>query len=170
MQRTCHLNDYEISTCRWLATGRHSGNRTDNVKNSKIGPQSNDFTDWNGLCGELAFCKLLNLYPAGVFDVNPRSAKKGQDKGGDIILRSGLTVDVKTTKRTNGRLLTPIWKRVGTVDLLALMVGDVDKSQTFTYIGYMCESDLIQSHNVINLGYGSTYGVTQDKLCKMYPE
>jgi hypothetical protein len=56
------LTESEVRICQWLAKQRHSSNRSGGVVDGKIGPQSCEETDLEGICGEFAFCKALNLF------------------------------------------------------------------------------------------------------------
>ena len=86
------LNAQEQALCRYLAKLRHNNARNKNVKNNKIGGQSDEMTDLEGIGGEVAFCKLFNLYP----DISIEVRNSKTDKG-DAVLND-LVIDVKTTK------------------------------------------------------------------------
>ena len=57
------LNDGEQEICKIIAKLRYKNNRDNNVKNSKVGDQSDELTDLEGIGGEMAFCKMVNSYP-----------------------------------------------------------------------------------------------------------
>jgi hypothetical protein len=90
---TVELNKQEQALCRALAKKRYASNRTAGVRNSKRGRQSNEDTDLEGVGAEMAFCKLLNVYPD--LPMTPRSQ---DDDDGDCTLKDGRRVDVKATK------------------------------------------------------------------------
>ena len=155
-KRDVKLTDSEILTCEVIAKLRYDNNRNKNVRNSKLGSQDNIYTDLEGLCGELAFCKFFNLYTD--LSVGIRSSNNGEDMG-DCVLE-GKTIDVKVTKYSKGKLLAPSWKS-NTVDYYALMVGEKGK---YTFKGFMESSELLKSSRLGSLGYGETYIAEQHEL------
>lgn len=153
------LNNSEQLICRFVAKKRYENNRKNGVQNSKIGPQSNCVTDLNGVCGEMCFCKLFNLF----FDlsIEPRSARNGEDFG-DAVLPDGRLVDVKVTDYPNGRLAVAPWKvEKPRIDLYALMVGSFP---TFTFKGFMARDELLRKERLGTLGHGPTYLADQYEL------
>jgi hypothetical protein len=152
------LNEVEQELCETIAKRRHDNNRSNSVKNSKIGKQSDWETDLEGIASELAFCRLFNLYP----DLTIFTRTSAQDAG-DVTLPDGRTVDVKSTKYKNGKLLAVLWKSAK-VDLYALMVGTFPE---YTFKGFMSSSELLQPSKVKNLGYGDTYAAEQEELVEL---
>jgi hypothetical protein len=148
------LNDAEQRLAKYLAQCRYKSNRASGTINRKIGDQSDEETDLNGIGAEIAFCKLFNVFPDTNIDQRPNE---------DAILHSGIRVDVKTTKYPNGKLITPIWKKKISVELYALMIGTFP---AYKFAGCIRGDELFKDENIINLGYGDTYAVFQDKLIK----
>jgi hypothetical protein len=149
----------EQDVCKALAKRRTSMNRNNGVKNSKIGKLSDDEMDLEGMGAELAFCKLFNVFPD--LTTHLRSSKDGMD-GGDAILHNGMKVDVKSTTRSNGRLVTANWKNENEkVDLYCLMTGSFP---TYTFRGFISSENIFQDKNWRNLGYGYNYVAEQDEL------
>ena len=146
------LNKAEQKLAQYLARCRYENNRRENVVDRKIGPQSNNDTDLNGIGAELAFCKLFNLYPDIEIDHRPQE---------DAIFHDGTKVDIKTTPYKNGRLITPIWKKQIHTDLYALMIG---KFPEYRLAGIVTADKLFQDENIVNLGYGNTYALEQVDL------
>jgi hypothetical protein len=146
------LTDSEIKICQWLAKQRHSSNRSGGVIDGKIGPQSCEETDLEGICGEFAFCKALNLYPD--MSISPR-------KGSHDVFAFGKTIDVKTTKYKTGKLLARQSKNETPSDVYVLIVGE---RPDYNIVGCCSSADLIQDKNLIDLGYGKTYGLEQRVL------
>ena len=151
------LNKAEQLACKVIAKLRFENNRKENTKNSKIGPQSNEDTDLEGIAAEFAFCKLNNLYPD--FSVFTRSSKNNTDCG-DVKLNNGATVDVKSTKYPTGKLLAVPWKKP-TSTYMALMVGSFPK---YEFKGIMESEELINPKRLGNLGHGETYIARQEEL------
>ena len=153
--KTITLNEAELKICEWLAKNRYLKNRKETVKDNKIGPQSCDVTDLDGICGEFAFCKAMNLYPD--MSIYPRS-------GGHDILINGKRVDVKTTRYKSGKLLATKNKTIADSDIYVLIVSNSPK---YTIAGFCNASDLIKDDNLVDLGYGLTYAIDQSKLISL---
>lgn len=151
------LDPTEQLICKAIARRRYENARNMNVKNSKMGGQSNEETDLEGISSEMAFCKLFNIFPD--LTVQVRSSTEGTDDG-DATLRDGRTVDVKSTKYTTGRLLAVRWKKPK-IDLFALMIG---KFPTYTFKGFMKSEELIKPERIGNLGHGDGYIAEQYEL------
>ena len=58
---TITLDLTEQLICKAISNKRYQNARDMNVKNSKMGGQSNEQTDLEGISSELAFCKLFNV-------------------------------------------------------------------------------------------------------------
>ena len=147
------LNKVEQQLARTVAKLRHENNRNDNVYNAKIGPQSNADTDLEGIAAEIAYCKLMNVYPD--LDID-----KGRPDW-DAILKNGATVDVKATIYPNGKLLARPIKSMKPPDLYALMVGKFPK---YALAGHMSAEELLVPDRIGSLGYGATYIARQSEL------
>lgn len=153
---TTTLNEAEQRLCHHIAKKRYNINREGGVEDKKKGDQSNYFTDLNGFGGELAFCKMLNLYP----DTEVKITSQKTDQGDCII--NGMRVDVKTTKYSSGKLIAAKWK-ADNVDAYALITGEFP---TYTFRGYATREALFQKENLQDLGKGELYALTQKQLTK----
>ena len=154
------LNQAEQYFCKVISKKRYESNRLGNVKNSKIGSQSDAETDLNGFCAEMCFAKVFNLYPD--FSIEPKN--KSNDNG-DILLHNGMTVDVKATVYDTGRLLVAKWKKPIKNRLYALMVG---KFPTFEYRGIMTSEDLIVPERLKLFNNNYSYVANQDELIELF--
>lgn len=152
------LNDMEQRICKKIASERYSINRKNGIIDRKKGDQSNEFTDLEGFSGEFAFCKLFNIFPDFYVKVTDQKTDTG-----DCTFK-GKSIDVKTTKYPNGRLICAMWKNEN-VDLYALMVGEFP---TYKYCGFVKAKDLKVEENIINLGRGNVYALTQGELKDFY--
>lgn len=152
------LDDGEQAVARLLAESRYSSNRGAGVVDRKIGPQSASETDLNGVGAEIAFCKMINVYPD--LSISPRSG------GRDLVMPNGACVDVKTTKYPDGMLLATLKKTAIGVDVFVLVVGQMPE---YTYIGWQYRDVLINKNSIVDLGYGPTYGLEQWELIKTVP-
>lgn len=149
------LSEEDIAKCKELASARFNSNRKSGITDRKVGKQSAEFTDLQGIGGEFAFCRIFGFNPDKT--ISPRSSKT--DKG-DVILPDGTIVDVKTTHYKSGKLLAVPWKEPN-VDYYVLMVGTFP---SFEYKGLMSKEELLQDSRLTDLGYGETYAATQNEL------
>lgn len=145
-----------MDICKKVSKLRFENNRSESVMNAKRGDQTNEYTDFQGLCGEFAFCKLFNLYP----DLTIHVRSSGKNDNMDARLHNGKTVDVKVTKYKNGKLIAVPWKKP-TGDYFALMVGE---APTFEFKGFMKQDELLREERIGDLGYGPTYIANQTDL------
>lgn len=150
------LNETEQRLCKHIAKERYKVNRKKGVKNSKIGNQSDYLTDLEGFGGEMAFCKLFNVYP----DLKVQVTNQQTDTG-DCVLPNGKVIDVKTTKYKNGKLLAAKWKTCEDIDAYALMVGTFP---SYKFMGFMSRQELLQDSRLTNLGHGEGYAAHQSEL------
>jgi hypothetical protein len=152
-KRRVELTDAEQRLAKFIALKRFERNRHDGTIDRKIGPQSNEFTDLVGIGAEIAFCKIFNVYPD--MQIEKRNSC-------DAIICGGVSVDVKTTKYKNGKLLVALWKKErNPPDMYALMVGEMPR---FVFVGFIKNNDLFVDNRIIDLGYGPTYFCEQSDL------
>jgi hypothetical protein len=146
------LDAGEMAVASMIAAMRNGVARGSQVSNAKIGPQSDYQTDIDGIVAELAFCKWQNVFPE--LTISPRS-------GGADCMVAGKSVDVKATRRTNGRLLATLKKAVEDADIYVLaIVAD----NTVTFPGWVFAKELLNPENIIDLGHGSGYALEQSQL------
>jgi len=152
------LNETDQRLAEFLGKKRYEHSRENKITDRKIGGQSNYITDLEGVAGEIAFCKLHNVFPICT-DIGKREYY-------DLLSPTLGTVDVKTTKYSSGRLLVTLNKKnkEQTPDTYVLMTGCFP---TYHCRGYMAASDLLKDANIIDLGMGETYGVEQDRLIQV---
>jgi len=145
------LNEAEQRLAKFLAKGRSDANRASNTQDRKMGNQSGELTDLNGIAAEIAFCKIHNVYPDLEINVHPAA---------DCVLHSGEEVDVKTTRYASGRLLAVRWKKPN-VDLFALMIGEFP---SYRYAGSMTAAELLKDERLRDFGHGLGYAADQSEL------
>ena len=148
------LTDSEYSVAVMLAIARRSAARGNGVVDMQIGKQDPYEIELDGLMAEIAFAKQFNYYPD--LTVGPRNG------GEDFRLRSGKTVDIKATRHKNGRLLATLKKESSPCDLYVLAI--IEPVKSVNLIGYIASDDLFKQSNLIDLGHGTGYGVTQADL------
>ena len=145
------LNANEIQLAQQLAKERHTKNRKAGIPNRKRGPQSEEVTELDGVGGEIAFAKALNLYP----DLKDYPGKH------DMVI-SGKTVDVKTTRYPFGHLEVSTDKTPGDVDIYALVIGEMPE---YSVIGWMCGDRLMKKKYLYTHRSGSkVYRAAQSEL------
>ena len=149
------LSVIEIAIAKKLGAQRYETNRANGIKNIKVGNQSNEFTDINGMAGEIAFGKLFNLYPDFETDHHPIQ---------DFIYKEK-SLDVKTTHYENGNLIAPISKsKDKQCELYALMIGNYKEFPEFYFKGFAKKEELFRESSIKDLGHGPTYGLGQRQL------
>lgn len=145
------LTESEQLIARFVAKQRSTNNRFAGTVNMRKSEMSDYEIDLQGFAGELAFCRLANVFPD--LTVHNRSASKGEDQG-DCVL-NGQRIDVKTSKKAEAALWVPL-RKLGTADAYALMVGTFP---TFKLLG-MANVDLVKACKVWN----DSHVVDQEKL------
>jgi hypothetical protein len=145
------LNPDEILLCQMAGRMRSLIARTASVVDAKIGNQDGIDADIMGMMGEYAFSKAFNTFPD--LGLSPRSGSAD----GKIKNKS---YDVKTTHYKTGRLLCTL-KDNPDVDVYVLAIAD---KASVNLVGWASKRDLRQEKNLIDLGHGKGYALTQDEL------
>jgi hypothetical protein len=146
------LSEMEQQTAKIVAVARYNNARKHKRPNLRMGPQSDEATDLQGIAGEIAFCKAMNVYP------DLTIAKDLPDV--DAIV-DGVKIDVKTTNYVRGRLLATMTKTESVVDVYCLVLGVFP---VYYIAGYMAADNLFKQERLIDLGWGKGYGAKQDVL------
>ena len=148
---TVELTDAEIMFCRMAAGLRTITARAANIKDARMGDLSGLQMDEDGVIGEYAFCKKMNIFP----DLIP-----GPRSGSHDCIFMGKRIDVKSTRREDGRLLTTL-KNNDDVDVyvLAIIIGNKVR-----FPGFAPKKELCLEQNKVQLGHGVGYGIAQDRL------
>jgi hypothetical protein len=156
---TIVLNEAEQIMAQFIAKSRYDNARKLGLAISKIGKQSHEFTDLNGIGAEIAYCKHMNIYPdtETVYEAHELPPY-------DCVTADGTTIDVKATKYKNGRLLATLNKgKIEQPDGYVLVTGTFPE---YTVVGYMAAEDLLKDEMIDDLGHGKGYMATQDMLSK----
>jgi hypothetical protein len=147
------LNEAEQKLAIYLAKSRYKNARGKNISNQKIGPQSNEMTDLNGIGAEIAFCKINNCYPdTSITEKLPFA---------DALTGNGYFVDVKTTTYQSGHLVAAKWKTGEGVDYYCLVIGNFPE---YRIAGYMKKDELLQDSRLKDLGHGKGFAAEQNEL------
>jgi len=147
------LQPDEVTVCQIIGRMRSLIARSSGVKDVKVGSQDGAESDVVGMIGEYAFAKQFNIFP----DIG-LSTRSGSADG----IIKGKRYDIKSTTCKTGRLLCTV-KDNPDVDvyILAIVSGnEVD------IVGWEYKDNLRKEENLIDLGYGKGYALTQDKLQK----
>jgi hypothetical protein len=144
------LNKDEVALVELLSRKRSQYNkkvkRNDLLKADK---SRSAFIEKNGLGGEFATAKALNIYP----DINSERITRF-----DILLPNGKKVEVKTTEYETGKLIV---RNKNAADLYILVTGKIPE---YKIIGYIYRNNL-DDHVDKNINKGQeTYVVEQKHL------
>lgn len=142
----------EMTVAQMLASMRFAVNRANGVQNARVGPQSFYQMEMDGIVAELAFCKWRNVCPD--MTIVPRSG------GADCVV-DGKTIDVKATRRQDGKLLCVTGKAVPNAEIYVLAIVN-DNAVSFP--GWAFADELMKPENITNLGHGPTYALDQSQL------
>ena len=147
------LQPDEITVCQMIGRMRSLIARSSGVKDAKVGDQDGAESDVIGMIAEYAFAKQFNVFPD--LGLSPRSGSA------DGIIK-GKRYDIKATTYKTGRLLCTV-KDNPDVDvyILAIVSGN-----EIDIVGWEYKENLRKEENLIDLGYGKGYALTQDKLQK----
>ena len=145
------LSDDEVALCHLVGRNRALIARAAGVVDAKMGGQNGSDADVLGFMGEYAFAKHFNVFPD--CGLCPRSGSA------DGILQ-GYRYDIKATTYPNGRLLCTK-KDNPDVDMYVLVIV---QEPLVKIIGYAFKADLRKDDNLIDLGRGEGYGMSQDQL------
>ena len=146
------LSKVEQRLAEHVAKMRYRYNRQQKVRDAKIGPQSTEMTDLNGIGGELAFCKAMNIYPDITTD--------GGHPKFDCTIK-GDKWDVKTTEYPDGRLLVKPTKSNKRCSFYVLVTG---RFPDYNIVGWATAGDVFHPAHLIDLGYGETHALDQEEL------
>ena len=154
------LNEAEKRLCSFVARSRNAAAREVAPEDAlRVSSQDPMFVDYEGAMGELAFSKLLGVYPTEIFEIYHRSSFVGEDPG-DLTF-NGLVIDVKTTVHKNGRLVS--MRKNPAINMFVLVTG---RDGEYEVAGGMWSADLY-----LESRYGmpprftrQCYSATQDEL------
>ena len=149
-----HLNDLELKLIKHLSIYRdQTAKGIANFKDNKVDDKPSIQIIYEGLCSEFAFCKLMNIYPDFSLQNFGHIDCYHPDWG---------TIDVKSTKFTDGKLLVGLWK-TKFPDAYVLMI---DKNPIFDFVGWIESEKMIDDANIEITGKSKNYVMPQWKLNK----
>lgn len=138
------LKPEEIRLADAIAAQRTKQNRAANRSAAIQGAGSNEHYDRIGMRGELAFCKLFNVYP----DLSWADFDPTTDKGDCYVSHWGY-VDVKTTERADGNLVITANKKPKPGAYFSLMLALPDNR--FECYGLIKQEDALSPANLKQL-------------------
>lgn len=148
-QYSVSLTEEEAEIAEFIAKRRNKANRAQGVHDNVDKEQSIE-VDILGMKGELGLCKIFGLYPD--LDVGHRPFH-------DVVLPSGMTVDVKTTKYKTGHLAVSPKKKDKPSDIYALVL--INDDNTVSLAGWLPYEEVIDSK--IHPKYGCHW-ISQSEL------
>ena len=147
------LDQGEFMVCQNVGRMRSLIARHAGVKDAKVGSQDGADADVIGMVAEFAFAKRYNIFPD--LGLSPRS---GSCDG----VVNGKRYDIKSTTYKNGKLLATI---KGNLDVDVYVLAIVD-GLAVDFIGYATSEQLRREENLLDLGHGQGYALSQEKLIK----
>jgi len=151
----------EKKLSHFVARHRNGNNRYFNITNLKISPDSPHAVDLEGIAGEIAFCRLFNVYP----DLDTDRPPPHPFYDATIHPAPGYRIDVKTTKYESGKLLVDARKnsvKTDAVDFYALMTGSFPGP--YVYRGMIARETIIAPHRIQTIKGYRSYVATQNEL------
>ena len=131
------LNTFEQATMKSLAEEICKQKREVFDKQYKVDTRSLYEVSLQGFSGELAFCKMVNIYPWCLSaDINYT--------GPDCFI-CGRKIDVKTTKYETGQLIIPPHKINHEAELFVLMIGEKVK---FSFRGWIWAKEILREERL----------------------
>lgn len=125
------LNDLEQKLAKYMGYKRFQYCRKVGAKSTVYGNRNPSNSEVSQYGAELAFCKIMNIYPDTAYDkFNPE----------DCILSGHTRIDVKYTDLETGRLLAKKKDWSNPPDYFALMIGKFPK---YRFAGFMKASELL---------------------------
>ena len=147
------LQPDEVTVCQMIGRMRSLIARSSGVKDAKMGDQDGAEADVIGMMAEYAFAKQFNVFPD--MGLSPRSGSA------DGVVK-GKRYDIKATTYKTGRLLCTV-KDNPDVDVYILAIVSNNEVDV---VGWEYKENLRKEENLIDLGHGKGYALTQDKLQK----
>ena len=154
------LNASERVLAMHIACGREENNKRKNFNERKQCDRSGWDINFEGVCGEIAACKYLKVYPDTEYSVdNPPKH--------DLITKLGFTVDVKTADASKDFWSATIWKKPEDVDKYLFVRG---RFPTYEICGWARSDEYIHPSKLHDVGNGKFYKISMDEISNMQGE
>ena len=152
------LNKGEMAVAEFIATCRRLTNQSASVFDQRRdNKQQAIVLDILGSRSELAWAKASKIYPD--LSLSPR-------RGGFDSVINGIKFDIKSTDRTNGRLLATTGKKTSDSDVYVLAIVS---EEIVNFCGYAYAEELLSQSTVTDLGHGPTHALSQSQLRTFTP-
>lgn len=141
------LNETEQMLAMFLARKRDEVNRKNGVPQGQISTRPHTEVELDGIGAEIAYAKLMNVYPDMEFEHWPAE---------DCLTDTGETVDVKMTSRSTGDLLAAPYKKFKSTDIYAVLVG---RFPEYRLVGHCRRDDVFRDDRLTTLNGREVYKV-----------
>lgn len=150
------LNEIEQTICSTMAIKRYNECREAGAVNKGHLLNHPLAMEVDGIGGELAVARHLKIYP---------NLDMGMKYGGcDLVSRTGVRIEIKTTNHKSGKILAQEWKKAEDSDIYILVTGQFPE---FELAGWCYTKDLIKPENLIPQRQGKCYEWQHDDLRPM---
>ncbi len=132
------LSIAEQKVAKFLGESRYKFARNNNLPDKQAGEQDKVQMDIDGIGAEIAFCKMMNVYP---------DLEIGQTNEADAWTPGKMgSVDVKTTRHLRGRLIAARHKLdIERPDSYALMICEWPN---YRFVGWATTEELLDEKNL----------------------
>lgn len=151
------FDEMEQILVRAVGQARYDNAKRHNLQESRPNIMDPFLADFEGFAGEMAFCKMANIYPD--FEIGFNRAKN--DKGDCTYC--GYSIDIKTSMKDTQKLIVKPWKK-GKVDVFAMITG---KFPTYTFRGFYPSFMVFDDKNLKEMFGNNNYVIEQDKLMQL---
>jgi hypothetical protein len=153
MSQIIELSRPEALLCQQIGIMRRLSNRGSRVADAQVGKQDPWQIDVDGVVGEYAVAKAMNLFFDPTIEIRAG--------GADLIARDGKTIDVKTSRHKDAHLQSRLEKAKNPCDFYFLVIVD---GWVAEIIGFAKKGDLFQEANIKDVGHGPGYLLAQEYL------
>lgn len=151
------LDEVEQELVTLIAKKRFDSAMKNKLQDTRAGICDPYIADLEGFAAEFAFCKMANCFPD--FEIGVHRAKN--DKGDCTYC--GYSIDVKTSKNTEGNLIVKPWKK-GRVEAYAFFTGTFP---TYTFRGFYPSFLVFLESNLRDVFGTENYVIHQKKMMEL---
>jgi hypothetical protein len=143
------LTPEQVELVKRIANERNDNKRSHDVRSRRFATAKSEFhIDYVGVAGEVAVSGLLNVpFDDAVF--------LGGDKGVDLILPTGHTVDVKTGAKRGYRFGLCGDGLAGLKADIGILCWRLSENE-IEVVGWTHRKHLLEHHSVVDMGYGDS--------------
>ncbi len=148
------LNETEKHLCEWVGVERARVNISNKIPDTKEIKVEDTFNTVVSYGAELAVARFFNIYPDFSLVPSPGISH-------DLVLPTGLRVDVKWVSKPTYGLLYQKDSDINTTDAFILVAGYFPR---FTIKGWAYTTELFRQSNLAKMFRTSVYKLSQDQL------